>query len=59
MALLEFAEWLAQNGDAQRAEPLLAEAAASFERLGARPWLERLAAHQTGAEALAGHQPTA
>jgi predicted ATPase/class 3 adenylate cyclase len=58
ITLLEHAEWLAQNGDAQQAEPLFTEAAAVFERLGARPWLERLAVHRTGVEALTGHEPS-
>ena len=59
VTLLEHAEWLAEDSDAQRAEPLLTDAAAVFERLGARPWLERLAVHRTGVQALVGHEPTA
>jgi tetratricopeptide (TPR) repeat protein len=39
---LEHAEWLAGRGRAAEAEPLLAEAREIFERLKARPWLERL-----------------
>jgi class 3 adenylate cyclase/tetratricopeptide (TPR) repeat protein len=45
VTLLEHAEWLAKDEDAQRAEPFLTEARAIFERLGAQPWLERLALH--------------
>jgi class 3 adenylate cyclase/tetratricopeptide (TPR) repeat protein len=41
---LEHAEWLAANGRASEAEPLLDEARATFERLRAAPWLERLEA---------------
>jgi hypothetical protein len=40
---LEYAEWLARQGRAEAAEPLLTEAREIFERLGARPWLERAA----------------
>jgi tetratricopeptide (TPR) repeat protein len=58
VTLLEHAEWLAEGGDGQRAEPLLTEAAAGFERLGARTWLERLTVHRADVEALAGHQPS-
>jgi class 3 adenylate cyclase/predicted ATPase len=39
---LEHAEWLAEQGRAGEAAPLLAQARESFERLEARPWLERL-----------------
>jgi class 3 adenylate cyclase/tetratricopeptide (TPR) repeat protein len=45
VTLLEHAEWLAKEEDEQRAEPLLTEARAIFERLGAQPWLERLGLH--------------
>jgi class 3 adenylate cyclase/tetratricopeptide (TPR) repeat protein len=38
---LEHAEWLAAQGRASDAEPLLDEARETFARLGARPWLER------------------
>jgi ATP/maltotriose-dependent transcriptional regulator MalT len=48
VTLLEHGEWLAEDSDAQRAEPFLTEAAAVFERLGARPWLERLAVSPGG-----------
>jgi tetratricopeptide (TPR) repeat protein len=38
---LEHAEWLAAQGRADQAEPLLAEAREVFERLRTTPWLER------------------
>jgi predicted ATPase len=38
---LEHGEWLTAGGRAAEAEPLLAEARETFERLGARPWVER------------------
>ncbi len=38
---LEHGEWLIGQGRADEAEPLLAEARETFERLEARPWLER------------------
>jgi tetratricopeptide (TPR) repeat protein len=41
MTLLEHAEWLAREGRTDDAAPVLAEAREIFERLGARPWLER------------------
>jgi hypothetical protein len=40
--LLEHGEWLAQSRQSEEAEPLLTEAREIFERLGAKPWLERL-----------------
>jgi hypothetical protein len=42
VVLLEHAEWLAGEGRLEEAEPLAAEARAIFERLRARPYLERL-----------------
>ena len=39
---LEHGEWLASKGRANEAEPLLRGAREIFERLEARPWLERL-----------------
>jgi tetratricopeptide (TPR) repeat protein len=39
---LEHAEWLAAQGRADEAQPLLAEAREIFERLEAEPWLERI-----------------
>jgi hypothetical protein len=41
IALLEHGEWLAEQGCGVDAEPLLAEACETFQRLKARPWLER------------------
>jgi hypothetical protein len=38
---LEYAEWLAAENRADDAEQLLTEARATFEQLGAAPWLER------------------
>jgi predicted ATPase/class 3 adenylate cyclase len=40
---LEHAEWLTAQGRAEEAQPLLAEVREIFERLEAKPWLERLA----------------
>ena len=40
---LEHAEWLFEQGRAEDAEPLLMEARDAFERLRARPWVERAA----------------
>jgi hypothetical protein len=40
--LLEHGEWLAKAGRTEEAEPLLKEARETFERLEAKPWLERL-----------------
>jgi len=45
---LEHAEWLAQQGREGEAESLLVEAREIFERLEAKPWLERVA--KLGAE---------
>jgi class 3 adenylate cyclase/tetratricopeptide (TPR) repeat protein len=44
----EHGEWLASHGRAAEAEPLLAEARETFERLEAKPWLERVEAAQAG-----------
>ena len=41
VTLLERAEWRVGQGQPSEAEPLLAEATEIFERLEARPWLER------------------
>jgi hypothetical protein len=43
VTLLELGEWLAEQGRYEEAAPALAEAREIFERLKARPWLERLA----------------
>ncbi len=40
--LPELAEFLVAHGRVSEADPLLAEARGIFERLGARPWLERI-----------------
>jgi tetratricopeptide (TPR) repeat protein len=40
---LEHAEWLAGEGRAAEAEPLLAEARQTFDQLQATPWLQRAA----------------
>ncbi len=45
---LEHGEWLAGEGRGDEAHPLLTEAEEIFERLGARPWLERLSALSDG-----------
>jgi hypothetical protein len=42
VALAEHGEWLIAQGRAEDAAPLLEEARVTFERLGARPWLERV-----------------
>ncbi len=39
---LEHAEWLAGQGEERRARELLDQARATFERLRATPWLERV-----------------
>jgi tetratricopeptide (TPR) repeat protein len=59
VTLLEHAEWLARDAGTERAEPLFAEAGAIFERLGVRPWLERLAIHRTGLPVPAGREASA
>ena len=42
VALLEHGEWLSTHVRRDEAAPLLEEARHVFERLGARPWLERV-----------------
>lgn len=42
VTLLEHGKWLAGQGRSDEAEPLFAEAREIFERLEAKPWLERL-----------------
>jgi predicted ATPase/class 3 adenylate cyclase len=56
VSLLEHGEWLARDGRAEPAEPLLAEARQIFERLGARPWVDRLAACQTDPQVPLGQE---
>ncbi|HET7311022.1 MAG TPA: adenylate/guanylate cyclase domain-containing protein [Mycobacteriales bacterium] len=46
-ALLVHAEWLAERGEADRAQPLLDEAQQIFADLRARPWLDRALGAQT------------
>jgi tetratricopeptide (TPR) repeat protein len=46
----EHGEWLRDHSRAQEAEPLLAEARETFERLEAAPWVERVAALGADAE---------
>ncbi len=43
VTLLEHGEWLMAQDRGEDAQPLLAEARETFERLEARPWLERAA----------------
>ena len=54
VSLFQHGEWLAGEGQKGEADPLLAEAQEIFERLEARPWLERLDAVRPQTEALAG-----
>src|SRR5207302_4776741 len=44
VARVEHGEWLLGRGRGDEAAPLLDEARRIFERLGARPWLERIEA---------------
>jgi len=44
ITLLEHGEWLIEQSRTTEAGPLLDEARTIFERLEARPWLDRLAA---------------
>ena len=48
---LEHGEWLGAQGRPDDAQPLLAEACETFERLQAVPWLERVDAVAPGATA--------
>ena len=48
VVLLEHGEWLAAQGRPDDAEPFVAEARETFERLEATPWLERLDAVRGG-----------
>jgi hypothetical protein len=47
VTLTEQGEWLIAQDRATDAEPFLAEARETFERLGATPWLARLEAAET------------
>jgi tetratricopeptide (TPR) repeat protein len=51
ITLTEHGEWLADQGRAADAEPLVTEARQIFERLEASPWLERLDAARAGTRA--------
>jgi tetratricopeptide (TPR) repeat protein len=51
---LEHGEWLTEAGRADEAAPLLQEAREIFERLGARPWLDRMAGNARGAVPVQG-----
>jgi len=44
VAMLELSEWLEAQGRGVEASPMVEEAREIFERLDARPWLERLGA---------------
>jgi predicted ATPase/class 3 adenylate cyclase len=50
---LEHGEWLVTHGRVEEAQPRLAEARKIFERLEAKPWLERVEHVGTGHEAAA------
>jgi tetratricopeptide (TPR) repeat protein len=53
VTLLEYGEWLTAQSRPEDAEPLIAEARDIFERLGATPWLERVATALGGATLVA------
>jgi class 3 adenylate cyclase/tetratricopeptide (TPR) repeat protein len=59
VTLLEHGEWLPRDADAEPAEPRLVEAGEIFERLAARPWLERLAAVRAGLRVSVGRTTSA
>ena len=42
VTLLEHAEWLIEQARTGEADPMMHEARETFDRLGAKPWLERL-----------------
>ena len=48
LTLLEQGEWLTSEGRAAEAEPLLAEARETFERLEATRWLQRMGVAEAG-----------
>jgi tetratricopeptide (TPR) repeat protein len=56
VTLLEHGEWLARAGRPDEATPLLEEAREVFERLQAKPWLERLGQTAGVASALGGQR---
>ena len=56
VTLAEHAEWLFGQDRVNEAEPLLAEARAIFERLKARPWLERLRSFEDSPTAATGRR---
>jgi class 3 adenylate cyclase/tetratricopeptide (TPR) repeat protein len=56
VTLLEHGEWLAREGRNDEATPLLDEAQEVFERLRAKPWLERLGQTAGAASALGGQR---
>jgi tetratricopeptide (TPR) repeat protein len=47
VTLTEHGEWLASEDRASEAEPMLTEACETFERLQAKPWLERVEAAES------------
>ena len=51
VTLTDHGEWLTAEGRADEAEPFLAEARETFERLGATPWLARVDSAQTAQRA--------
>jgi hypothetical protein len=56
VTLVEHGEWLARAGRAGDAKPLFEEAGEVFERLQAKPWLERLGQTAGAASALGGQR---
>jgi hypothetical protein len=51
ITLTEHAEWLTRADRGSDAEPLLAEARATFEGLDAKPWLTRIETAEAGPRA--------
>jgi class 3 adenylate cyclase/predicted ATPase len=47
---LEYGEWLAAEDRAEEADPLFMQARETFERLDAKPWLERIAGGRSGTQ---------
>jgi hypothetical protein len=56
VVLLERAELLTRDGRESEAEPLVAEARETFERLRAKPWLERADATASTASLVSGNR---